>query len=492
MNKASNEGNGLAPGSAIAATEGSALATALWEGSGEAWLLLDGALNVVAVNPPAAQLLGKKAEDIVGGNLNVLLEWPTAAAPVQGEAAQRVLLRHAEGGLAPADLQIQPFAGGRFLARVVDRTSAEKAEATLRSQQEQLAHLQRNEVAARLVSGYVHDLNNQLTAIVGFGSLLRETIAPEPEHLEAVDCLLESGEHAQALTQRLLAVTRRRPLIPGPEDVNRTLTNMLPLAQRILGRNIKFVPEVGPHPARVCVYPGHVEQTLWNLLLNAKEAMEKGGRIELRSLCEEHDGASYCGFEVKDTGVGIPKSLHEKIFMPFFTTKPQGSGLGLSVVKDLVSEQGGRISVKSDEGQGACFRVLWPTAVPSEPVNEARTVSSGRKRALLIDHDVSVRSVLERALASMGMDTMVPPHDVSRQWWLQAIPRPSLAIVDVSNGASGQDLLAAVRSELPEVPIIALTDPHQPPGTAEKKRDLVYLAKPFSLSELGQKIEEVS
>lgn len=354
-------------------------------------------------------------------------------------------------------------------------------EATLEQLQAHLRRLKGQEVVNRLVSGYVHELNNQLTAIVGFGSLLKDPHLPVADREEAIDCLLDGGERARALTQRLVAITQKRGLSPAPEDINRTLSAIVPLARRALGRGVSLVAEVAQTAAKAVLCPGDVERVLCTMLFAAKDALPAEGGIRLRSVSERQAGARFHGFEVEIVAVARA---------PVEWTEPPH--LTLWLLQDLVSQQGGRIErlagqrtagVTSEAG----FRALWPGA----PGIEDEGALEPPRRVLLIEADASLRLVLERELESMGFVPLV--HTEERPWssWIAGGPAPLFAVVDVlGNPARENETLTALRARLPQLPIIALTDP-QTAASFSGGGLLTFLAKPFSLQELDARVRQV-
>src|SRR5690606_2045054 len=248
----------------------------------------------------------------------------------------------------------------------------------------QLRQAQKMEAVGRLAGGVAHDFNNLLTAIVGHANLMLFDI-PESSPLRAdVAGILKASESAAALTRQLLTFSRRQIVQPETVDVNAVLPETDRLLRRLIGEDIELVTNLDPDLATVTIDPGHLEQVVMNLAVNARDAMPGGGTLTIRTanvdLTDaylydgvEGDSGPFVMISVADTGVGMDAETQARLFEPFFTTKQpgEGTGLGLATVFGIVEQAGGQIYVYSEPGCGATFKVYLPASGQSAPATQS-------------------------------------------------------------------------------------------------------------------------
>jgi signal transduction histidine kinase len=267
-----------------------------------------------------------------------------------------------------------------------------------------LAQAQKAEALGALAGGMAHDFNNLLAVVLGSLQLARET----PEGKKIDELLREAQESAQrgaGLTRDLLAFSRQTVIAPAATCLAKAVTDALRLATRNLPTSIQVEVKDLDDSLWIDASPIEIDQILLNLLLNARDAMPQGGRIEIGVM--NVDGIA-C-LNVRDYGVGMSEAIRARIFEPLFTTKARGAGtgLGLSVVQGLVSDRKGRIDVESVEGKGSTFRVCWPRcAAPEEKTSEA-PAPVPRPRLLVAEDDPAVQKLLRRVLTSAGYDPIM-------------------------------------------------------------------------------------
>ncbi|HVL66949.1 MAG TPA: ATP-binding protein [Vicinamibacterales bacterium] len=238
--------------------------------------------------------------------------------------------------------------------------------------QEQLRHSQKLEAIGRLAGGVAHDFNNLLTAIIGHSALLLDEPL-DPAVRESVEEIRAAGERAAALTRQLLAFGRRQVMRPEVLDANQTIRGVEPLLRRLMPANIRVETRLGADPSFLRADHGQLEQVLVNLAVNARDAMPRGGTMQISSettvltdpvLAPEGvvEPGRYVVLAVSDTGHGMNAATRARIFEPFFTSKPpgQGTGLGLATVLGIVQQSGGRITVQSQPGSGSRFTLYFP------------------------------------------------------------------------------------------------------------------------------------
>jgi len=307
--------------------------------------------------------------------------------------------------LALAGLWILLFPLVRRMVRAIerDRTARRTAEEALEETSEQLRQSQKLEAIGRLAGGVAHDFNNLLLAINGYSEFLTASLSDERQ-LRYAQEIRAAGERAAALTQQLLAFSRRQVLQPRVLDLNQSVREIESMLRRLIGERIDVVLDLDPELRRVEADPSQVGQVLLNLAVNARDAMNGAGTLTIRT---RNDGADAL-LEVTDTGGGIDEATQARIFEPFFTTKAvgQGTGLGLSTVYGIVAQSGGDVSVSSTPGHGATFRVRLPGTVldiaPAEV--EAPPRRGGAERVLVVDDEAVVRQLLEQMLVDLGYE----------------------------------------------------------------------------------------
>jgi signal transduction histidine kinase len=273
---------------------------------------------------------------------------------------------------------------------------------------ERAVRAQKMEVVGRLASGVAHDFNNLLTAIQAAAFELREgfserrmaALSPEGQALDDLD---SACKRAGLLTGQLLSFSRRKRVVPERIDLNEVAAAAVPMMRRLLGDTITLEAKLSDAPCFILFDRGSLEQVLLNLLVNARDAMPEGGPIELRVEAKEC-GAS--GLFIRDHGHGMDDATQRRMFQPFFSTKPDGTGLGLATVLDIVQRHGASIDVESTPGEGTSFAVRFPaapTAAEREPGSGPTSLPLHRGLSVLLadDHDL-VRAATQRMLERLG------------------------------------------------------------------------------------------
>jgi signal transduction histidine kinase len=239
----------------------------------------------------------------------------------------------------------------------------------------------------RLAGGLVHDFNNLLTAITGYGSLLIERFGAEHPLRADVDEIVHAAEQAGRLAKQLLAFSRRRVLELRVIDLNALVASVDRLLRGLIAEDIEFVTSLGSELWPVKADPGQIEQLIMNLVVNARDAMPHGGRLVLStSTLRVPEGGSpahpgipfgdWVSLSLQDRGLGMSAEMLDHIFEPFFTTKEtgKGTGLGLASVHAIVQQSGGHVRVESEPGEGSTFNIYLPR-VPG-PLDEALAAST--------------------------------------------------------------------------------------------------------------------
>jgi signal transduction histidine kinase len=346
--------------------------------------------------------------------------------------------------------------------------------------EDQLRQSQKMEAIGRLAGGVAHDFNNLVTVISSNADLALGSL---PEGHPARDCLVDIGhasERAGALTRQLLAFSRKQPLEQRPIDLRVLVSNMRRLLARVLGEQIRLLIDVPAELDAVRADPGQLEQVILNLGMNARDAMEGGGKVEIaaRPAAPEElpealrAGAGprrYVRISFADDGPGMTPEVRARLFEPFFTTKPRGkgTGLGLSTVYGIVRQHGGAIAVRSTPGQGASFDVFLPSTdpveKPAERIPGMRPMPGGSETVVLVEDDALVRFTVLKTLERLGYNVLVA-HDAREGLdLLESHPEPvELLVTDVvMPGMSGPEMAFRALEGRPDLRILYISGyPH--------------------------------
>jgi two-component system, cell cycle sensor histidine kinase and response regulator CckA len=382
-----------------------------------------------------------------------------------------------------------------------------------REMEAQLGQVQRMDAVGRLAGGVAHEVNNMMTAILGFTDLLLDPTRPgDPRRADLLQIRKAAGR-AATVTAQLLAFSRRQLLQPRTVDLNLVITELHPMLLRLLGEDKQLTIQLAPDLWPVHTDRGQLEQALINLALNARDAMPQGGRFAIESAnvqledayLARHPGTaiacgSYVRLVVSDTGAGIPPDVQSRIFEPFFTTKPtgQGTGLGLSMVYGLVKQSGGFVWVYSEPGQGTAFKLYLPrvSRLPEARVPVVnRGIPRGEETVLVVEDDGLVRLLAGRLLASQGY-TPIEARNGHEALALVRAGRGQVQLVltDVVmpelGGAEFARRLAELQPDLPVLFMSGFTDDEV------VRRGLLepgapFLQKPFDAAALGRRVREV-
>ncbi len=296
--------------------------------------------------------------------------------------------------------------------------------------EDQLRQAQKMEAVGRLAGGVAHDFNNLLGIITGYSEIALRNLAAGDPLRGKIEPVLRAAERAAGLTRQLLAFSRRQTFQPRIVDLNAMVEDLGRMLHRLIGEDVKLVVLRGDHLATVRVDLGQMEQVVMNLVVNARDAMPRGGRLVIETAnatAEElrdrtHDpleAGPWVRLSITDTGEGMPPAVRERIFEPFFTTKPpgEGTGLGLSTVYGIVRQSGGHITVDSTPGKGTRFAIFLPAvteaAGPIAGDEPPAAPPRGHETILLVEDQAVLREVLRDSLRDLGY-TVLPAEDAER------------------------------------------------------------------------------
>jgi two-component system, cell cycle sensor histidine kinase and response regulator CckA len=405
----------------------------------------------------------------------------------------------------------QPNIGDAAIVYVLETTEQKKL-------QEQFSQSQKMNAVGQLAGGVAHDFNNVLQAIIGFSDMLLANHRPTDPSFQDIMQIKNNANRAAGLVRQLLAFSRRqtmRPQVLVLGDVITELTNNM--LKRLMPPTVELDVHHGRDLWSVKADINQFEQVVMNLCVNAKDAMENGGRITIRTKnvsvagcsAHVHDGfvpADYVLLEVEDNGSGIPKDVLEKIFEPFFTTKDigKGTGLGLSTVYGIVKQTGGYIYCDSVMGKGTTFRVFLPRHVPTaeelapkELIEKPAAIAdlTGQGVILLVEDEEAVRAFGKRALMSRGYTVHEASSGVEALEVFEELQgKVDLVVSDVvMPEMDGPTLLCELRKRNPNTRIIFVSGyaedafrQNLPEGT-----EFGFLPKPFGLKQLIETVKNM-
>ena len=385
----------------------------------------------------------------------------------------------------------------------------EELAARLRQTEEQLAQAQKMEAIGRLTGGIAHDFNNLLTGILGYASLLKTYLPEGGEGHEAAECIERSARRASELTRQLLAYSRREAPKLRPLEIRRVIGEAIGILSRSVNKNVEIRTAFRAEPDPVMGDPGSLIQALLNLGVNAGDAMPSGGVLTISTDPFASDGETLFGdvpvpegryvcVGVADTGIGIPESIRDRVFTPFFTTKApgEGTGLGLPMVYSCVRSHGGFILLDSRPGQGTTFRILLPLAEKSAATPEAPEAGAGIPRGgetiLVVDDEDIPRRLLCDMLRSLGYTALPATSGEEGIGILGEAPsRIDLVVLDkIMPGMDGPETLRHLRAIHPGVRVILCTGyaGEGGPGANFLGPFDGFLEKPYEMDTMARKV----
>ncbi|MDZ4732224.1 MAG: response regulator [Nitrospirota bacterium] len=397
----------------------------------------------------------------------------------------------------------------RALRELDDRAERKRAEEALRQSEKQFRHSQKMEAVGRLAGGIAHDFNNLLTVIMGYSQVLLKELGPQHPLRGKTEETLKAGEKAATLIRQLLTFSSKQSLDPKILSLNTAVTSLESLLRRLIGEDIQLVTTLDPANGRLRADQAQLEQVLANLVVNARDAMPKGGTLTIETAQVELTRSpvyqvtplppgNYVRLSVSDTGCGMDRKTQSHIFEPFFTTKEEGkgTGLGLSTVFGIVTQSGGAIDVTSRVGHGTRFDLYFPsvesgilTTAPTQPLGQTQ---KGTETILLVEDEPSVRTLIRDELRKLGYRVIEAKNGVEACLLAtQQAGSLQLLLTDVvMPGMGGRELaqhLSVIKPDLRTLFISGYTDDvgimaGQEEGTSS------FLQKPFTPEVLARAV----
>ena len=382
--------------------------------------------------------------------------------------------------------------------------------------QDQLCRSQKMDAFGQLAGGVAHDFNNFLTTILGYSDLLLHERQIKGALADHVTEIRAAAGRASALTQQLLAFSRKQPLQPAVVEINSIITNLERSLLRLIGENISVVCHLHHEKegAHIKADPNQLTQIILNLAVNARDAMPTGGQLTIETGivdlstatespfdCGEFIPGQYVGINIADNGIGMSEDVKAHLFEPFFTTKTdqQRSGLGLATCYGIVHQSGGHLRVESELGNGTTVQIFLPR-VPAPPPpaykkRDSKKPRGGSETVLVLEDDVSVRHISVRMLRKLGYEVIeaATGEDAQRLLNENGGRKVDLLLTDlVMPQMSGRRFADSLRAAHPNIKVLFISgyleESLQPHDRCEP--GMFFLPKPFDVEQLSAKVRE--
>jgi two-component system, cell cycle sensor histidine kinase and response regulator CckA len=500
--------------------KGEKLVLALLESASQGVISIDKTGRIVLVNRRAEEMFGYSREELLGARIEILLpeskrgghtrerdQYFSAPHTRPMGIGMDLAGRRHDGTEFPVEVSLSyvEFEEGTFAIAFVSDISQRK------QLEDQLLHAQKMEAVGRLAGGVAHDFNNMLTVISGYNRMILDELSTLDPLRGYAEEILKAADRAGALTQQLLAFSRRQVMQPRVISVNAVVAQTEKMLRRLIGEDVELLFGLAPDGGNIKADPGHVEQAIVNLAVNARDAMPLGGRMNIETAnvhLDENYARTHMGvtpgdfvmIAVSDTGIGMDAETRRRIFEPFFTTKEKGkgTGLGLATVYGIVKQTGGDIWVYSEPNRGTTFKLYFPRV--SEPAVESggpetQSTAGASETILVVEDEKAVRDLTMRMLERLGYRLLAAASgaeaiEVSRAF----TGTIHLLLTDVvMPNMSGRQLADELAVSRPDMKVLYLS------GYTENTvlhhgvldANVEFLPKPFSREALSRRIREI-
>jgi PAS domain S-box-containing protein len=480
------------------------------------WVFDVDSLVFLAVNDAAIRHYGYSREEFLG--MAVVDLRPDDDATLAGPGFERshreeaAFARHQRKDGTVVDMEIisHPLELDGRRARLVlatDISDRTRVRAAMHLQEEQLRQAQRLDAVGRLASGVAHDFNNLLTTIRGFSDMLLRDLPPHDRLRADAEQIRKAADRGALLTGQLLTFGQRDASDVRVFGVNQVVGAMEGLVRRLLSADVKLTLRLGSGVGAVRMDPGHLEQVLVNLVLNARDAMPEGGTLTIETLEREIGKAArarhvrpgpYVVLAVRDTGTGMDVEALRHLFEPVHgATSPQRrSGLGLSIVHGIVRQNGGVVRVASEPGHGTSVKVYLPQVEPEEETLGYSTEElRGGETVLVAEDEEGVRELLRKVLGDHGHPVLEARHGRDALMVADRYERPiDLLIADVvMPEIGGGELVERLQSQRPDLKVLYISGytNDEIVRRGVRRTEAHFLQKPFTSEELMRKVRQV-
>ena len=502
----------------LALEEKNALLKSIFEGTGDAVYIRDLEGRYVIVNPAFAKYFEKPPEQLVGKTAAQLLDFTNARRTSETD---RAVIESGETKTFEYELTLthgtrtfltmkSPYRDGE--GKIIGVIAVSRDITKYRAMEGRLRQSQKMEAIGTLAGGVAHDFNNLLMVITGYSSVLSEALAGDAKLRGHVEQIQKASERAASLTRQLLAFSRKQTIQPVPLNLNTAVSGVEKLLRRLISENIVIETDLEPKLGAVKADAGQIEQVILNLAVNARDAMQEGGKLTLETrhveigvggsaALESIKAGHYVELRVTDSGIGIDPKIQAHIFEPYFTTKPagKGTGLGLSTVYGIVQQAGGYVTFTSKPGIGTTFSILLPrigeaqTTVTS--LDLSATAYTGAETVLLAEDESAVCDLISAILTSRGytvLSARLPQEAEGISETHQG--KIDLLLTDViMPGMSGAELAKRIGMRIPDIKVLFMSgyidDSVVRQGISEN--ETAFLQKPFTPVSLAKKVREV-
>ncbi len=512
----------------------------LLEAAPDAMVCVAGDGQIALVNAQTERLFGYRRHELVGQPVELLVPETVRAVhpahragytadpkPRPMGAGMELSGRRKDGSTFPAEISLSAIdtdEGILVTAAVRDVTErlevqAERERLSTQAERDrlerQLQQSQRLESLGQLAGGVAHDFNNLLGVISNYASFVAEEMKnPSGDGLSEsalsdVEQIQQAAERASRLTHQLLAFARREVVQPRVLNLNVVVAGVLQLLQRTLGEHIELITNLDPGLDYVLADPGHIEQILVNLAVNARDAMTGGGRLTIETSNVEVDEVyagshanlplgRYTALKVSDNGPGMPPDIIDRAFEPFFSTKPkgEGSGLGLATIYGIVTQAGGNVRIYSEPRLGTTVTVLLPVTDQRPPAVHHPSAGPARGQdelVLLVEDEPAMREVTRRILARNGYRVMVAANGQEAISAAAACPDQITALVTdvIMPGLQGKEVAHRVCELQPGVAVLFMSGYTEGLLSAQGilESGIHLIEKPFSENSLLSKLQ---
>jgi PAS domain S-box-containing protein len=473
----------------------------LFENATEGIVVLDKNGVIVNANQRACEMHGFSKETLVGTHIKLLEgdgDKEKMADAIRRTLSGKALVfetRHNKKDGAPIDLEISAKAitvGEEVLIQCFYRDITER-----KKFQDHLNQSQKMESIGVLAGGIAHDFNNILTAILGHAEIIRRFSVLDVKATNSLGVIEDASRRAGRMISKLLGFARKSKYEIVTLNLNDVVYDTIKLLERVIDKNIEMSVELDSHLPHIRGDANQIEQIVMNLIINARDAMPRGGKIAIKTVVVDvRQGmpdvpayivpGEYVVFTLADTGTGIPRDIVNRIFEPFFTTKERGkgTGLGLSMVYGAVKEHNGYITVASEVGAGTLFTIYLPSsraaAIPQ--AKDSQAALSGHETLLIVDDEEEILAAVQEALSSRGYKVIAVSDSPNALNIFRKIPEEiALIITDIAMPQmDGKELIRKIKEIKPEVKIIAMSGHAKYVADKDGIREIDgFLKKPF-------------
>ena len=479
--------------------------------------MLDVQGRVRSWNDGAQRLKGYQADEIIGRHFRIFLPEEVRA----GDMADDALVTAAREDQFEAETWLVRKDGSRFYASVVmdairndageligfakltrDITTQHEAQLALEQAREQVAQAQKMEALGQLTGGIAHDFNNLLMIVSGYAQILQSRLS-EAKDMQAVEAIRAAANRGERLTRQLLAFSRRQQLMPVVVDLRQRVDAVRDMLVPSLRGNIQLICDIEDKIWPVEVDLGELELALVNIAVNARDAMPDGGTITLsaRNVVLKPGSAAgalegeFVALAIIDTGTGMPPDVLQRVFEPFYTTKPvgKGTGLGLSQVHGFANQSGGAVTLSSEPGRGTVVTIYLPRSANAEAADagEGAAASEGpvQGTVLVVEDSRDVAEVTSSLLEQLGYRVVRAENAAEALRHLQQGIGVDLLFSDIvmPGAINGLGLAQICKERFPEIPVLLTSGFSDAAQAADGRFDI--LRKPFELSALERAID---